>query len=136
MSAGSRNSGWVAQTARCDTPLSIQTSMVSLRFVVPGGRSNWRASSASLSSNQTFEPPFATRSARRRIESALRIIHRRENRKTILGSERVIVFTMPGRHVHRSGAGVHRDKIGRQYHGGPGEEGMLRAESFEFCAGK
>src|SRR6266446_1819893 len=38
MSAGSRSSGCIAHTALCDTPLSIHTSMVSFRFVVPDGR--------------------------------------------------------------------------------------------------
>src|SRR6266704_2549595 len=73
MSAGSRSSGCSAQTALCETPLSIQTSIVSLRFVVPGGRPSSRARVASSNSNQMFDPRSATRSASFRMIFASRI---------------------------------------------------------------
>src|SRR5204863_4031191 len=73
MSAGSRNSGCSAQTALCETPLSIQTSIVSLPLVVSDGKPTSLARAASSNSNQTFEPRLATRSANLRMIFGSRI---------------------------------------------------------------
>ena len=67
MSAGSRNSGWTAHTALCETPLSIQTSIVSVPLIVSGGNPTSFAKAASSNSNQIFEPRCATRSANLRM---------------------------------------------------------------------
>src|SRR5881394_1930945 len=43
---------------------------------------------------------------------------------------------MTRRDVDRAGAGVHGYEIRDQNHGRAGEKGMLRADAFEFVAGK
>ena len=44
------------------------------------------------------------------------IVDRRKDRKTILRTERIIVLAMPGRHVDRASACIHRDKVRRENH--------------------
>src|SRR5690606_10486736 len=64
------------------------------------------------------------------------VIHRREDRKTVLLSGDIVILTMPWRDVNLSGSCFHGDEIGANDFGRTREKGMLGFQSRQLLSCK